>query len=607
MKAGEIRVGPSRRGFLELSGAGLFVFFSAGPSPAFQQAATPAYPSDWNAYLRIGADGRVTCFTGKVELGQGTTTSLAQLVAEELDVDFDSVDMIMADTDLFPWDRGTVGSLGISQFGPHLRAAGAEARAVLLRMASERLGVPVERLQVKAGLVSDSTAPAKHVTYAEIAGGQRIERHLEGVPLKPASAYHIAGQSLRRKDAWAKITGRAKYAADVILPNMLYARLVRPPALGARLKNADTSEAAKLPGVRVIRDGALIAVLHEKADMAAEALTRVKAEFDLPAPGPDDTTIFDHLVKNAPPWQVVAEKGSVAEGEKVATAVVAHRYLNSYVSHAVIEPHAAMVNIEGSQVTVWASAQVPYRVKQEVAQALEVPPQNVRVKSLFVGGGFGGKCSGTPPVKAARLAKICGRPVQVAFDRAEEFLFTIMRPAAVVDVRSGLTGDGKLAFWEFEAYGGGPQESRCSTTRRTSGRCQPAVGRRPSIQPAYIRSTWVFGVHPRALPTRSHANPIWTLWRPRRVRTRWNSASTTFPTGACGARWRRPRRGLRGSRRKRRAGAAWVSRAASTRGRTWSPWRRSAWTGRPARSRRSASSSSTTRDRRRALMVRASR
>jgi CO/xanthine dehydrogenase Mo-binding subunit len=143
---------------------------------------------------------------------------------------------------------------------------------------------------------------------------------------------------------------------------------VRPPVLGARLRGADTSAAENLPGVRVIRDEGLIAVLHERPDMADEALKLVKAEFDRPQPGPDDKTIFDHLVKNAPAPQVVGEKGSLAEGEKLATTVAARKYMNGYIAHAVLETYSAMASVEGSRATVWASTQVPFRTKQEVAQ-----------------------------------------------------------------------------------------------------------------------------------------------------------------------------------------------------------------------------------------------
>ena len=422
--------------------------------------ARQGYPTDLNAYLHIGADGRVTGYAGKVELGQGSETALAQLLAEELDVPFDSVDMVLADTDLCPWDMGTFGSLCIRQFGPALRAAGAEARAVLLQMAAERLGAPADRLQVKAGVVADPAAPGKHVTYAQLVEGKRIERHIEHAPVKPVAAFRVVGQSPRRKDAHDKLTGKAKYAADVTLPGMLHARLVRPPAHGAKLKSADTSAAEKLPGVRVVREGDLIAVLHERPDIAEKALRLVKAEFDKPQPGPDDVTIFDHLVKTAPVPRPVAETGSLAEGEKLAATVVERTYRNAYVAHAPIETHSAVVNIEGSKVTVWASTQTPFPVKQSVAQALGVPQQNVRVIASFVGGGFGGKSGGTQVVEAARLAKLTGKPVQVVFDRAEEFFYDTFRPAAVVAIRTGVASDGKLAFWDMKVVGAGDREAK---------------------------------------------------------------------------------------------------------------------------------------------------
>ena len=466
----EANAHPSRRGFMALGGTGLYVFFAA-PSAGFQQPTAPGYPADWNAYLRIGGDGRVTCFTGKVELGQGTTTGLALIVAEELDVAFDSVDMVMGDTGVCPWDRATVGSLGIMQFGPVLRKALAEARAVLLEMAAERVGAPVERLRVKDGIVSDPRAPEKRVTYAQLAGGSRIERHLEGALPKPVSEHRVEGQSPRRKDAVDKVTGKARYSADVLLPGMLYARVLRAPALGAKLKSIDTSAAGKLPGVRVVQGEGLVAVLHPRPDVAADAFQLVKAEFEPPSPGPDDETIFDHLVKNAPPLQVVGQKGSLAEGEKLATAVVERQYRNGYIAHAFLETYSALAHVEGDRATVWASTQVPFRTKLEVADAIGVPPDNVRVIASYVGGAFGGKCYGAPPVEAARLSQIVGKPVQVVFERAEEFLFGRMCPAAVVNVRAGLTADHKLAFWDFRGYGGGPQESQSfydAASQRTS-------------------------------------------------------------------------------------------------------------------------------------------
>ncbi len=453
---------PSRRDLL--AGPGLFVFFRTEVPEAFQEPARlpsrPGYPSDFTAYLRVAADGRVTCLVGKVELGQGSKTALAQLLAEELDVALDSVDMVMGDTDQCPWDMGTFGSLSIRQFGPVLRAAGAEARAVLLQMAAEQLQAPVERLQVKAGVVSDSSAPDKRVSYAQLVRGKHRERHLEKVPVKPVRAYTVVGQSPRRKDALEKVTGQAKYAGDIAIPGTLHARILRPPAHGATLKDVDTTAAEKVEGVRVVKDGDLVAVLHERPDVADKALGLVKAQFEPTRPGADDKTIFDHLLKAAPPGRVVAESGNLAEGEKLASSIVAETYLNSYVAHAALETHSAVAAIEGGKVTVWAGTQTPFPLKQQVAQALGLPQQNVRVVTPYVGGGFGGKSASRQAIEAARLAKITGKPVQVVFDRAEEFFYDTFRPAAVVKIRSGLTGAGKIPLWDYQVYCAGDREAK---------------------------------------------------------------------------------------------------------------------------------------------------
>jgi nicotinate dehydrogenase subunit B len=452
-----------RRDFFAVAGSGLFVFFKADLD-AFQEPARlpgrQAGPTDFNAYLRIGADGRVTCLVGKVELGQGSMTALAQLLAEELDVPFDSVDMVMGDTDLCPYDMGTFGSMCIRMLGPVVRAAGAEARAVLIQMAAEQFQAPAERLQVKAGVITDPLAPSKRVTYAQLVQGKRIERHIEKVPLKPAEAFTIIGKSPRRKDALEKVTGKAKYAGDFTLPGMLHARILRPPAHGATLKSVDTSAAEKVPGVRVVRDGDLIAVLHERPDMAEQALGLIKAQFDLPHTGLDDKTIFDHLLKTAPQPQVVGDGGNVAEGEKLSTAIVDETYLNSYVAHACMETHTAVAAIDNGKVTVWASTQAPFSVKPAVAQALGIQPENVRIITPFVGGGFGGKSGAPQAVEAARLAKAAGKPVQVVWDRSGEFFFDTFRPAAVVKIRSGLTASGKIAFWDAKVYAAGEREAR---------------------------------------------------------------------------------------------------------------------------------------------------
>ena len=455
---------PSRRDVFALAGSGLFLFFQVEPLDAFQgrgQApGMPAGPADFNTYLRIAPDGRVTCFVGKIEMGQGNMSALAQLLAEELDVAYDSVDMVMGDTDLCPYDMGTYGSMSIRQFGPALRGAGAEARAVLLQMAAEQLQSPAERLQVKAGVVTESSAPAKRVTYGQLVQGKRIERRLQNVPLKPVKAFTVVGQSPRRKDALEKVNGKAKYAGDYLPAGLLHARILRPPSREATLKSVDISAAEKVPGVRVVREGDLIAVLHERRDVADQALGLIKAQFDRPQPAVDDKNIFDHILKTAPQPRTVHESGALAEGEKLAATVVEETYLNSYVAHSAMETHSATAMIEDGKATLWASTQTPFPLKQQVAQALGFTPQNVRIITPYVGGGFGGKTAGGQALEAARLAKITGKPVQVVWDRAEEFFYDTFRPAAVMKVRAGMTSAGRLVLWDYKVYGAGDGEAR---------------------------------------------------------------------------------------------------------------------------------------------------
>lgn len=451
-----------RREFLKLAGGGLIVFFAVGDGLALQEGARGGgYPDDPNAYLKVGPDGRVTCFTGKIEMGQGIITSLAMMLADELDVPLERVDMVMGDTALCPYDAGTFGSRSTKYFGPPMRQAAAEARGVLVRLAAARLGAAEEELATKDGAVYIAKRPSKKVTYAELVGGKKIEVRLEKKPpIKPYSKHAVSGKPTLRTDARAKVTGEAKFSGDIRLPGLLYASVLRPPAHGAKLKSADTSAAEKIPGVQVVRDGDLVAVLHEKPDIAAEALGLVKAEFDPSDSRLDNATIFAHLKEAAPRAEVVVEAGNLDEGAKLAIKSVEKSYFAHYVAHAPSEPHTAVVQIEGDRATVWASTQSPFRAQGEIAQTLGIPAANVRVITPFVGCGFGGKNQGGQIVEAARLAKLTGKPVQVAWKRKEEFFNDTFRPAAVYDVRSGLDAENRIVFWEYKNYHAGSRSSQ---------------------------------------------------------------------------------------------------------------------------------------------------
>jgi len=451
-----------RRDFLRRVGSGIIVFFSVDASELMgQEARGRGYPSDVNAYLRIAEDGRVTIYSGKIEMGQGVVTSLAQMAADELEVSLDSVKMIMGDTDLCPFDMGTYGSMSVRFFGPALRAAAAEARSVLLELAAEQLKAPREKLGVENGVVFAAGDRSVRVTYGQLARGQKITRKLDGkAATKSLSEFDLMGKPVPRLDARDKVTGKAQYAGDIRRPNMLYAKVLRPPAHGAKVKSVDTSGAEKLAGVQVVKEEDLIAVLHADPEAAEKALAAVKAEFDVPQAAMDDQTIFDYLLKVAPAAQETERRGDLAEGEKGAAAVFEGKYLNGYGAHAPIETHTALASVADGKATVWASTQTPFPNQQQVAQALGIPLENVRVITPFVGGGFGGKASfGIQAVQAARLSRITGKPVQVAWSRADEFYYDTYRPAAIVRIKSGIDGAGRICLWDYHVYFAGSRSA----------------------------------------------------------------------------------------------------------------------------------------------------
>ncbi|HUF77373.1 MAG TPA: molybdopterin cofactor-binding domain-containing protein [Thermoanaerobaculia bacterium] len=446
--------GIDRRAFLKMVGGGIVVLVTARPAALLSQdRRRPIYPDDLNAYLRIGEDGRVTIFSGKIEMGQGVMTSQAQMAAEELGVALDAIEMVLGDTDRCPWDMGTFGSLTTRMFGPALRAAAAEARAVLVRLAAKELGVAKERLVVADGVVSVAGEPDRRVTFGELARGKAISRLVdEEAVLRSVADFQVMGRSPERMDSPAKVTGAAEYAADVRLPGMLYASVLRPPSHGATLGAVDPSPAAAVPGATVVRLDDLVAVLHADPETAERALRAVRAEWREPAPPFDDETVFDHLLGSAPEPEVKDDRGDRRAAREAASRVFETAYRKGYVAHAPMEPHAALARVEDGKATVWASTQTPFPTRDRIAEALGFRPEKVRVVTPYLGGGFGGKSAGRQAIEAARLAQAAGRPVQVAWSRAEEFFYDTFDPACLVKLASAVDSDGRITLWDYEVY-----------------------------------------------------------------------------------------------------------------------------------------------------------
>lgn len=455
--------GMKRRDFFKLLGGGIFIFFQPwDPFELFdlQTQQRRSLPTEFNAFLQIAEDGTVSCYTGKIEMGQGAITSLAQIMADEIEVPFEKVKMVMGDTDLCPWDGGTNGSNTIRTFSPRMRVAAAEAKAVLLQLASDYLKVPVTQLEVRDGIINDVGNIQNKVSYGELAKGRKIERHLEGKPvLKDYRKFRYTGKPFLHQDARVKVTGEAKYAADIRLPGLLHARILRPPSHGAKLVSADVSAAEKLENVQVVRDGDLIAVLSNNRDKADEAINKIQAQYAFDEIKVDDKSIFDRILKADSRANVINQNGDIGQGKKISASITESEFYNSYVAHAPMEPHSATALAESDKITVWVGTQQPYRAQESIAREMNMPLEKVRVITPFVGGGFGGKSSHAQAVEAAKLSKITGKPVVVEWTRQEEFFYDPFRPAAVVKVNSGMDNSGKITFWDFNTYYAGSRGS----------------------------------------------------------------------------------------------------------------------------------------------------
>ncbi len=454
-----------RREFVKLLGGGIVVSVSLGPIALFEPSEAEAYqrrgyPEDINAYLHIAEDGRVTLFSGKIEMGQGVMTSLCQMAAEDLGVSLDSMEIVMGDTDRCPWDMGTFGSMTTRFFGPAVRAAAAKARLVLTDLAAQELGVPRESLEVENGVVFVEGDRRRSITYAALARGRAITHTVdEAAVLRTVQEFTVMGESPLRLDGVEKVTGSALYAGDVRSPGMLYARILRPPAHGARLVQVDTSSAEAMEGVTVVKEDDLVAVLAPDPELAGQALAAVDAEFEEPAFPVDTESIFQHLVDSAPDPNVPEQAGDLSRGRQASAHTFEHTYYNAYVAHAPVETHTAVAEVREGRATVWSSTQAPFTQQTSIARAIGFPPENVRVLTPYVGGGFGGKTGGQQAVEAARLAQITGRPVQVAWSRAEEFFYDTFRPAATIKVASGMDESGRMTLWDYQVYGAGARGS----------------------------------------------------------------------------------------------------------------------------------------------------
>jgi len=460
-----------RRGFLRVlsaMGGGLLVV-STVPVVAQQETgrggAQGAATDALAGWLHIGPDGRVTIYTGKVEIGQNIRTSLAQTVADELCVPTGVISLVMADTDLTPFDAGTFGSRTTPTMAPQLARAAATAREMLIDLAAAKWQVPRQSLAAKDGAIAD--ASGRSVSFGELTHGQNLTGVVSSqAPEESRDRWTVRGEPLHKVNARDIVTGRHAYPPDVIRPDLLFGRVIRPPALGATVKAVDDSKARAMPGVLVVRDGEFIGVVAPNERVAKAAAAAVAVDWSLPTGLPTSETIFDYLRQTAESAQGRGGGRGRSDGadSRSSAAPVAPvettrtfdaTYRIPYIAHVPLEPRAAVAEWAGDKVTVWTGTQRPFGVRSDVARAFHLADDRVRVIVPDMGSGYGGKHTVDAATEAARLAKAAGRPVKIVYTRAEEFMWGYFRPAGVITISAGLDANGRLAFWHFDNYNSG--------------------------------------------------------------------------------------------------------------------------------------------------------
>ncbi len=455
-----------RRDFLKLLGGGVLVGISAS-SPAQESGGAHRQNSDDNipdalaAWIHIAEDGAITVNTGKVEIGQNIRTSLAQQVAEELRVPISAIQLVMADTALTPFDAGTFGSRTTPIMGHQLRSAAATARELLIEMAGQRWHADAATLSAADGKITN-TKTQRSISYGELTKGQQLAKAIAADPaVTPAKDWKIAGESVAKVDGRAFITGRHRYTSDLTCPGMLYGKVLRPSAFHATLISLDCSAAEKIPDIQLVHDGDFVAVAAPDEYTATRALNALRAQWKI-TPQPSESELYNYLRKNPEPAVKGVRRrdrqvsGSIEQGLASADKTLAQTYTVAYIAHVPLEPRAALAEWNGNNLTVWTGTQRPFSVRDELAQALRVSPERVRVIVPDTGSAYGGKHMGDAAVEASRLAKAAGKPVKLVWTREEEFTWAYFRPAGVIDVKSGIRRDGTLVAWQFDNYNSGP-------------------------------------------------------------------------------------------------------------------------------------------------------
>jgi nicotinate dehydrogenase subunit B len=466
----------TRRSLL-LGGGALVVSIGAAVSldtvlslqTAFAQGAKPPLtPDQLSSYVAVNADGTVSAFFGKMDMGHGLTVAIAQIVAEELDVPFKRVKVFMGDTANSVNQGGASGSTGIQFGGKQMRMASAEARRVLVEMAAGLLSTPVEQLVVNDGVVSSRADAAKRISYEQMLGGKYFNVQLDwnkqfgntlyapgkAQPKNP-SEHKIVGQSIKREDVAPKVFAQEDFVTDVKVPGMVHGRTIRPGVAGAVPVKVDESSIKDIPGAKVVWDKGFLGVVADKEWDAIQAAQKLKVEWSkVDQPFPEQASLYDHIRKaSVRKRSVDKENGNVDEAFKNAAKVIEAEYEWPFQSHASMGPACALVQIKDGQVTCWSGTQKSHFVQEGLALTLDLPVDKVRVIYTSGPGSYGRNDADDCAMDAAVLAKAVGKPVRLQYMRDEGTGWDPKGPASIHKARAALDASGKVIGYEFTSKG----------------------------------------------------------------------------------------------------------------------------------------------------------
>ncbi|MBR0784839.1 xanthine dehydrogenase family protein molybdopterin-binding subunit [Bradyrhizobium iriomotense] len=447
----------TRRDVLKTGGALLVTFTLAATACsalAQSSARNKTVASDQvDAFLSIDADGQVTVYSGKVDLGTGLRTALTQIAAEELDVPLDQVNLIQGDTALTPDQGPTWGSLSIQNGGMQIRKAAATARKALAEMAAQRLGVSAAGLRIEDGSIK---AGDRSISYAELVGGSTFSLKVDkDAPVKDPALYAIAGKSVPRVDIPPKATGHFTYMQDFRVPGMLHGRVVRPLAIGAKLENVDGSSVNDVPGfVKVVREGNFLGVVATTEWGAIQAARKLKATWSKWEGLPERTHLWEHVrATRVNSDEISSNVGNSANALSDAPKRISATYDFAIHTHGSLGPSCAVVEIIEGKITCWSASQAPHRLRNQLAAMMAIPLDNVRCLYIEGSGCYGRNGHEDAAGDAALLSRaVGGRPVRVQWMRADEHGWDPKGPPILVDLRAGLDRAGQVVAWESESF-----------------------------------------------------------------------------------------------------------------------------------------------------------